>query len=84
VLFAFNLEPIQLIPHMKTNFSPSQSSPTQKQPRENHEAPTNAALIQKRAYEKFLRRGQIPGHELEDWLEAENEVRLLQQERVKE
>lgn len=31
--------------------------------------------IQKRAYELFVARGQEPGHELEDWLQAENEAR---------
>ncbi len=32
-------------------------------------------LIQKRAYEFFEARGRLPGHELEDWLRAENEIR---------
>ena len=31
-------------------------------------------IIQQRAYELFLQRGQEPGHELEDWLKAEQEV----------
>ena len=32
-------------------------------------------LIQQRAYELYLERGQKPGHELEDWLQAERDVR---------
>ncbi|HEY1170251.1 MAG TPA: DUF2934 domain-containing protein [Verrucomicrobiae bacterium] len=34
----------------------------------------NAQKIQQRAYELFLQRGQQPGNELEDWLQAEREV----------
>lgn len=30
--------------------------------------------IARRAYELYLNRGQIPGHELEDWLQAEREL----------
>lgn len=30
--------------------------------------------VQNRAYELYLKRGQEPGHELEDWLQAEREV----------
>ena len=30
--------------------------------------------IQQRAYELYLNRGQEPGHELEDWLQAEREI----------
>ena len=32
-------------------------------------------LIQQRAYELYLKRGQKSGHELEDWLQAERDVR---------
>jgi hypothetical protein len=32
------------------------------------------ASIEKAAYLKAARRGFVPGHELEDWLAAENEV----------
>jgi len=31
--------------------------------------------IQKRAYDLYLKRGRTPGHELEDWLQAERELR---------
>jgi hypothetical protein len=34
--------------------------------------------IAEKAYELFLRRGQAPGHDVEDWLEAERLVRMLQ------
>jgi len=30
--------------------------------------------IRRRAYELFLRRGKVPGHELDDWLQAEEEI----------
>jgi hypothetical protein len=41
--------------------------------RSNVETPANER-VQQRAYELFLQRGQQPGHELEDWLQAEREV----------
>lgn len=31
--------------------------------------------IRRRAYERFLERGGAPGSELDDWLEAERELR---------
>ncbi|MEW5758423.1 MAG: DUF2934 domain-containing protein [Candidatus Omnitrophota bacterium] len=31
--------------------------------------------IRKRAYELFEKRGRKPGHAMEDWLQAEREVR---------
>jgi hypothetical protein len=34
-----------------------------------------AHQIQERAYERYLERGQEPGHELEDWLQAERDIR---------
>jgi hypothetical protein len=30
--------------------------------------------IRRRAYEIYLERGGLPGHELEDWLQAESEL----------
>ena len=39
-------------------------------------------LIQKRAYELFMERGQEPGRELDDWLQAEQSIRKQQQNRV--
>lgn len=30
--------------------------------------------VQRRAYELYSERGQEPGHELDDWLQAEREV----------
>lgn len=32
-------------------------------------------LVQKKAYELYVKRGKKPGHELDDWLEAERLVR---------
>jgi len=37
-------------------------------------------LIEKRAYELFEARGAEPGHELEDWAQAESE--MMQQTRL--
>jgi PAS domain S-box-containing protein len=37
--------------------------------------------IAARAYEKWVRRGRPPGTELQDWLEAEAELRRLQEQR---
>jgi hypothetical protein len=31
--------------------------------------------IARRAYERYLQRGRTPGHEQEDWLEAERELK---------
>jgi len=33
--------------------------------------------IAKRAYELFLARGQVPGHDVDDWLQAEYELMQL-------
>ena len=47
-----------------------------KQPQDNRPAsPSTEQSIQERAYELYVKRGQEPGHELEDWLQAEQEVR---------
>lgn len=32
-------------------------------------------LIRKRAYQLFEERGRQPGHELDDWLQAEHEIK---------
>ncbi len=36
---------------------------------------TTEQRVQQRAYDLYMKRGQKPGHELEDWLQAEREVR---------
>ena len=38
--------------------------------------------IRRRAYELFLERGGTPGHESEDWITAEQEVRSRQLQRA--
>ncbi len=44
-----------------------------------HHEPTNSAPtsheIAQRAYEIFLARGATDGHDVEDWLQAESELR---------
>lgn len=47
-------------------------------------APTPIGLqnqIQRRAYELYEQRGCTPGHEVEDWFQAEREVLALQTHR---
>ena len=36
----------------------------------------NHSDIRRRAYEIYLERGRLPGHELEDWLQAEYELQI--------
>ena len=38
--------------------------------------------IQQRAYDVYMKRGQEPGHELEDWLLAEEQIREEQEHSV--
>jgi len=40
----------------------------------NETATPNDDAIAKRAYELYLQRGSVPGHELDDWLEAEAQL----------
>ena len=42
---------------------------------ENGEPSPTAAEIGRRAYEIFLERGSIHGHDLDDWLQAEHELK---------
>jgi len=44
--------------------------------------PTTQKSIQQRAYELYMRRGQESGHELEDWLQAEQEITDGQQHNI--
>lgn len=43
-------------------------------PKSNETATRNDEAIAKRAYELYLQRGSVPGHELDDWLAAEAEL----------
>ena len=43
-------------------------------PKSNETATPNDDAIAKRAYELYLQRGSVPGHELDDWLEAEAQL----------
>jgi len=43
-------------------------------PKSKDTATPNAEAIAKRAYELYLQRGSVSGHELDDWLEAEAEL----------
>ena len=51
---------------MKHGNQANQSSPTEEHP--------NQETVARRAYELYQARGGEPGHELEDWLSAEQEV----------
>jgi len=43
-------------------------------PKANDTETPNDEAIAKRAYELYLQRGSVAGHELDDWLEAEAEL----------
>jgi len=43
-------------------------------PKSNDTATPDGEMIAKRAYELYLQRGSVPGHELDDWLQAEAEL----------
>jgi len=43
-------------------------------PKSNETAILDAEAIAKRAYELYLQRGSVPGHELDDWFQAEAEL----------
>ena len=43
-------------------------------PKSKDTATPNDEAISKRAYELYLQRGSVSGHELDDWLEAEAEL----------
>ena len=43
-------------------------------PKSKDTATPNDEAIAKRAYELYLQRGSVSGHELDDWLEAEAEL----------
>jgi hypothetical protein len=49
------------------------SSSTLKKPRAAKSGPTQEEIA-RRAYEIYLERGGAPGHELEDWTQAEREL----------
>jgi len=68
-----------------TQHTPTQHTPTQHTPTQHTPAPPTAvpvtgriqvrhASIAEAAYFRAERRGFAPGHELEDWLAAEDEV----------
>jgi Protein of unknown function (DUF2934) len=80
-----NLErPIRVqpnVPHVVIRVADSQPSVPSVNPRGNwasyvvpHAAEDRGVSIAKAAYFNAERRGFAPGHELEDWLTAENEV----------
>ena len=43
-------------------------------PKSNERATPDLDAIAKRAYELYLQRGSVSGHELDDWLAAEAEL----------
>ena len=44
-------------------------------PEPNGSAPVTDADVARRAYDLYLARGGEPGHDVEDWLQAERDVR---------
>ena len=56
------------------------NSSTSENELERHAAADNGLeqSIQQRAYELYLNRGEQPGREMEDWLQAEREIKARQ------
>ena len=48
-------------------------------PDSSHDRTDSPELIARRAYERFRMRGSEHGHDQDDWLEAEREVREVNQ-----
>ena len=44
-------------------------------PAPNASAPVTDADVARRAYDLYLARGREPGHDVEDWLQAERDLR---------
>jgi Protein of unknown function (DUF2934) len=44
----------------------------------SHDSSARNDAIAKRAYELYLQRGSVSGHELDDWLEAEAELSRME------
>jgi hypothetical protein len=51
--------------------------PMERDPVANEKREQIRHAIQRRAYELYLNRGEAPGHALEDWLEAERQIKPL-------
>jgi hypothetical protein len=60
---------------MKTKSPKIQSGPMRYFPDIGVQPPCVPELIRRRAYEFYERRGRQPSHELDDWLQAECEVK---------
>jgi hypothetical protein len=54
-------------------------TPTSSQPANSQQLTIPHEKIAQRAYEKWLKRGQPPGTEMQDWLEAERELKAEMQ-----
>jgi hypothetical protein len=39
-----------------------------------NETPVREERIRRRAFELYIKRGKVSGHELDDWLQAEQEI----------
>jgi len=48
------------------------------------EQPSVEERIRKRAHELYLQRGNQPGSDLDDWLQAEKEIRRAEEEAIDE
>ena len=57
------------------------SAPAKKRPKET---PSLEQRIRRRAYELYLRRGNQSGSQLDDWLQADEEIRRAQEQAIDE
>jgi hypothetical protein len=60
---------------MTTNRRGSDEQLAQRNDVQNAARPVDRAEISQRAYERYEERGREPGHDVDDWLEAERDLR---------
>jgi len=69
--------PMSKRPQRAANAQSERSSPQAGNPRNSVGTPLPEEGIRRRAYEIYLERGDQPGSPLDDWLQAERELKRL-------
>ena len=59
---------------MQLSMDQTLTSPTPTSALEEPEGDDRQSRVARRAHELFVARGMAPGHDMEDWLEAEREI----------
>ena len=57
--------------------NPETAVATDKPPTPAHSPTVNGGDVARRAYDLYLARGREPGHDVEDWLQAERELQAV-------